>query len=368
MSNLPFDISPQGPYFSVIRSAIWNTPLDTSSWPKKVDWNPIIQNYSGQSILPLVSNVLNQLPEPYKLTDEQINQIFDETLSTTKGHCRIRDIYKGIFNLFVSKGLTPILLKGESLAVLYPNPLLRSCGDIDIYLEPSECDKAVSLLCDIGAINNGDHGQHYELMYQGIIIELHHELGEVDRFRGIKGMQEKTTKMILADILTEKLSMVYLKGTDIPCYLLPAQSEAIFLFLHLSKHLIGSGVGLRQFIDQSLLFNSIQSDFSTKIFQEQIKNLKYGKIWNMIATVMIEYLGLNQELCPVYKPLREIDKKYIVKYLVEVGDFSRLDVKQQSIHEAGVLSFIRTYLIKHRFVIRYYPKRFLISVKELICR
>ena len=52
---------------------------------------------------------------------------------------------KNVFTLYQANGLTPILLKGQGVALNYRQPKRRQCGDIDVYLG-EDMEKANDLL------------------------------------------------------------------------------------------------------------------------------------------------------------------------------------------------------------------------------
>jgi len=50
--------------------------------------------------------------------------------------------------------ITLVIFKGRVLAELYPNPLLRSSGDTDIFVYPEESDKAIEILERLGYVKD----------------------------------------------------------------------------------------------------------------------------------------------------------------------------------------------------------------------
>lgn len=47
---------------------------------------------------------------------------------------------------FTESGVQPVLQKGQGIASLYENPLLRECGDIDFYFDSRQMFEKLFLL------------------------------------------------------------------------------------------------------------------------------------------------------------------------------------------------------------------------------
>ena len=71
-------------------------------------------------------------------------------------------------------GIPAVLLKGQGAARNYPDPQLRECGDIDIYIGPERLEEAVRVLTPLAdKVDDELLGKHWELWIGQAELELH---------------------------------------------------------------------------------------------------------------------------------------------------------------------------------------------------
>lgn len=311
--KINFDITPQGPYFSVLRSALWGTPVDTSAWPQTVDWQPILDNYKAQCLLPLAGDALFRLPEQYQLSQPQKDEIMSITALYVRMHYKIRTVYRKISDILETQHVYPILLKGEELADLYPKPNLRACGDIDFYVGPMQSAYVRDLLLSDGATFYSEEFAHHTLMYDDIMLEIHHQFG----------------KIVLSNSLTKKINTLLIReialqwpesatlSSGILVRKLPPYTELLYNFCHTVGHII-EGIGIRQFIDLTILLHNLQGKYNIDQLYQDLRYLGLLRCWQKYTGYMVDYLGLPSQDCPFYKPL---NSETIISELIDHGNF-----------------------------------------------
>lgn len=366
MGKLYFDITPQGPYFSIIRSAIWQTPLDTSGWEGEIDWDSIIQNYDYQSILPLVSPVFVEYNAVIGLPKEKINYLLDCVADNIRKRYKLREVYRQVFDLLESNGLRPILIKGEELAARYPQPNLRAVGDIDFYLG-EHVSEGIRLLTESGAILQSDDDHHASLKYEDIEVELHYRFGANNgnyRFLDSIDGYERYEKILVDDVLKnwESDTVVDLGDVDqLNVRPLSSSVNAFYVYSHLVKHLLNSGVGIRQFIDLAILFHFDRSSISPKCLLELIYQFKPRDLYPLVSSFLVNYLGLPPMESPGYdKDYKVYSKNYNI--LIKEIVLSNICVSRKLPYpntEYGFIRDIYNYLFssstfQRKFVPRYY--------------
>ena len=67
-----------------------------------------------------------------------------------------------------------VVIKGTAAGVYYPQPLLRTYGDIDLLVQPEYYHNAIKVLCETGWRQNGEIGKnHTSFNKNGEKLELH---------------------------------------------------------------------------------------------------------------------------------------------------------------------------------------------------
>lgn len=188
---------------------------------------------------------------------------------------------------FHEKGLNPILLKGQGIARLYENPLLRECGDIDLYFQSAH-DRDAALqhirkMC-IQIKEEPDGSAFY--VWQGVKVEHHQRLFDL-----YNPFQQNSINLLIRQ-----------KGfqeTGSAPYRLPSPFlNLLLLNLHILKHALGRGIGLRQFCDMARACYKLHGNINREEMKTVCRKLGLGQ-WNpLLHAFLTDCLGLPAECLP----------------------------------------------------------------------
>lgn len=92
------------------------------------------------------------------------------------GH--LLDVQDEMLSVLEAKGIPTVILKGAAAGMLYPDPGLRSYGDIDFMVSPADFKRARAALVAAGFEGKDDDGvcdHHVGLDKDGVRLELHWE-------------------------------------------------------------------------------------------------------------------------------------------------------------------------------------------------
>ncbi len=314
------DITPQGPFFTVLRSSIWRSPIEKKEWPSFIDWQPLIENFRNQEMLPLVSYTLLSLPQGYALSKEQRHDVLGAVAANIQLFEQVREVYTEVFDFLEGGGVKPILVKGCELANRYPEPCLRAVGDIDFFLFEEDARKGVKILTSNGVDYHGDTGRHHKFSFKGIEIELHHHLICANKdFR--EGINLKTEMFITNPLKDDYPHKQMLEKISLEARVLPKMSELIYNLAHLSKHL-QKGIGLRQFVDMAIIIHDFSDDIDNETFQSIINISGLRRVWSLVAWFLDEYLGLELKTLTYKKPsVRR--QRLLVSSIIKNGNFGQ---------------------------------------------
>lgn len=153
---------------------------------------------------------------------------------------------------FAQKGFQSLILKGQANALLYPDPLARQAGDIDILVQGKRSNIIEALATDglmDGAIVDGKH-IHLKSSKFRANVEVHFKA--VDSFSPIACRR-------IQNFLDKEFSQ---KKQVKEGFFVPSSSFALVMQLaHIKQHFFTSGIGLRQLIDYYyLLCTSSEAD------------------------------------------------------------------------------------------------------------
>ena len=154
-----------------------------------------------------------------------------------------------VTELFCSAEIPVVILKGVAAAYLYPDPMKRTMGDVDLIVPKERFGDARDLMAKNGyketsEIETDDRHVGYEK--DGIAFELHHHFS----FGGIDVEKYVEEGLSHPDIIT-------VEGHAAP--ILPPLENGMTLLAHAAGHLKGD-LGLRQVIDWMMYVHAYLTD------------------------------------------------------------------------------------------------------------
>lgn len=251
--------------FALLQAGLWGTfdEAVASAFPLSAgEWERVFTLARQQTVTGIAFRGLDFLPEeaapPMGIMAkwmahadriEQSNRVMNETVAKLYGH-------------FASAGVEAVLQKGQGVAAMYPEPLLRECGDIDLYF-PGHDGVSDSLLGIDGAVRERQPDDSWSYVVDGIIVEHHTDLLDI---------QSPRAKRYVHKLIQEKgfEKVVTADGVEV---LVPApEVNLLLLSSHILKHAFGVGIGLRQFCDYAV---------ARRYYEGRVNEEEMREIWRM---------------------------------------------------------------------------------------
>ena len=184
------------------------------------------------------------------------------------------------------KGIRAAILKGASVARYYTPSDMRYLGDIDLLIDQSNLDLTSEILKDHGyRLNEHDHDFHVSFVRGDVILELHYKASTVPSGKGGQAAAE------IMDRFLDEATQVSMNDMSFPA--LSEKHQALMLLMHMERHVIAGGIGLRQLCDWAIfLRNSNDHDDLLLIFEE-CGLLHFAKV---VTKVCVRYLKCK-DLC-----------------------------------------------------------------------
>lgn len=204
-------------------------------------------------------------------------------------NCQIESVFKSTILLNEQDKICKTLneakicfipLKGAVLREFYPEPFLRSSCDIDVLIKHSDTQAAISALVDkLGYTLIDSPTEHdYQLKTpSGVHIELHYALIDNDDL--------PKSNFILDDVWNTAVC-------DKSEYHLKMTNEMFFMYhvIHMVKHFMHGGCGIRSVIDLWLLINNL--DFNNSVVESNLKKAGLFKFYkSAVALAEVWFIG-----------------------------------------------------------------------------
>jgi hypothetical protein len=260
---------------SLLSDAIRGRPPRAIPALSRKDWSRLMELAQRHDILALLYPAVAGLPAGTVPADRLVPWRH-LTLQTGMREARRFHEALDITHAFAGHALPCVAFKGVSLRSLYPQPDLRTMGDIDLLIRPENLTEAEALLREQGlrhlavgvSVQNWTSGQ-------GMPVELHTALfcpspGTLDQafFKGAIRRQAE----------------------DRSYFSPPPKEAAIYQVQHMAKHIRYLGFGLRELADFTL---QIEQGLELPLLLERLDALGSGQFGRTVLLVARDLLGLE---------------------------------------------------------------------------
>ena len=182
-----------------------------------------------------------------------------------------REVVRKMGGWLAEEGLSTMIIKGFSLAVLYPQPDLRECSDIDIY--SGEDYAAVNACLKKHGLQIGrEDGHHVHINIDGISVEHHFALHNSRLKNGMEG----------PTVVLQRLAAADRRPTSLPGICFPSPTfTALFTAWHAHKHFLAEKIELRHVIDWALSLKQLSATEAWTVHE-----VKHGSPWGRFADTL----------------------------------------------------------------------------------
>lgn len=303
-------------FFELVRSAIWNTTPKLKHIPTESEWKNIYRISNEQTVTGIMLDAISKLPETHRPHKQLLMQWIVAQKIIERNNILMNKEVTTIFDELNKENISTYLMKGQGIAQLYPKPEHRICGDIDLYFKECDFEDAKNFFTVNGCnIEDEPNASHAETHYKGIVIELHRRSATFFT----KRLQKKYNKITNEAIIRHKETV---KIDEKEITVLPPMTNALQLLSHMLRHILMSGLGLRQVCDWVLFVYKYQSKIDKDLFIAHIKELQLFTIYKAMTAIAMSHLGLPKEyaVCEITAKDRLIAEK-IMAHIMQYGNF-----------------------------------------------
>ena len=264
----------------LLSSAMFQKPFCAD---REVDWKAAFDECKAQSVISLAFSALPKSEVPQKIYAHW-KALVNENLAVNS---KISYAHTMLNELLNQANIPYVILKGCASAEYYDDPLLRTMGDVDFLVSEKEIKQVDKLLKNQGFVfNNSFHEIERAYEKDGVILELHWS---------ITGIPGGRTGELLERFLVDIFDKSQLKHFDLAEYYSPSQfHHGLVMLLHVARHMITGGIGLRHFCDWAVFVDKVGIDF-VPLFEDKLKQVGLWRFAQILTQFCTLYLGLPQQ-------------------------------------------------------------------------
>lgn len=298
--------------------------------PTAKEWEELLLMSAKQSVVGVAFSGVERLP---KKQMPPIDIIMD--WSAVVEHIKLEnlnlnDVCVKVCNIFKQEKINACILKGQGMGALYDDPLRRSPGDIDVWMEGGK-DKVVEYIMKNfpKAKSPGAGGHHISVQLKGTIdMEVHYIPAELYSpinfkklkrwFADIEHKQWNTTVGLKVEGRSDTL-------INVPTF----EFNQAFILIHLFHHWAFEGCGMKQIID---LYYLLEHSSPCKVSQSTIDDLGLKNFTRALMFVM-QQLGLSED--KMLFPPHEKYGNLVLQDILSVGTVSAIALAEGEYSKEG---------------------------------
>lgn len=255
---------------------------------------------------------------------EVVMRLMQQTMAHRQNQRRFEDAVGRFARLMEENGIAYVVFKGLAVARYYPEPFVRTMGDVDFYVPKSCFDRAVEVI-ERGlnvVMDKEEVDKHYSFDWQGIRFEMHYQIETFGNHRH----QHRFDRMIDEAMAehADSFTVCDSDGNETEVSVLPPTEDLIVVFKHWFNHLLVEGVGLRQTLDLAVLLNAYRDKINVGRLMTALDGIGYMKAFRAMLAMMKRYFGfewLDSNFVLGCRDERYADK--LMAAVMESGNFGR---------------------------------------------
>lgn len=286
-------------------------------------WRLVLQVAKAHEVLSLVYDSAVKCRSFFQVEYGLRSELRDQSIFSASRQAIQNNEFLTLLLHAQDKGLDPIVLKGVVVRSLYPTPILRPSVDEDLLVSPEEAERFNAFLLDEGLFRDdpeADIGTADELSYHKenspTYIELHTSLFPQD---------SKAYGDCNAPFADSAKRSVHVQIEDVSVRTLAPTDHILYLILHVYKHFLHSGFGIRQIADICVFSEHYDSEIDWHHVSDELKELRILKLAGAIYLIGSKHLGFSM---PAAFEGIEIDEQPLLDDILTGGLYGISDINR----------------------------------------
>ena len=330
-------------FFALVKAGLWGKEVRLSEFGKP-DFKRIHLMAREQSVTGLVTSGLEYVSD-IQIDESDSTPFLQEILMEEGRNSKINRFVAKLFGYLAENGVKAVLIKGQGVAQCYLKPLWRTVGDVDLFLDEENYQKAKAVL--VPTANHVDqeveNKRHLAMILGSHAVELH---GVMHTYvsRRVDAVVDEVQK----DIFSNRGVRYWDDGgTSIP---LPSpDNDVIIIFTHFIGHFYVGGMGLRQISDWCRLLWTYKDEIDRDLLGKRLNAMKLMPEWEAFAAFAVELLDMPAEAMPFYNVSAKNTRRAlkIQSLMLHTGNFGHN--RDESYRRSASKLIVKIRVFFHRF-------------------
>lgn len=298
------------------------------------DWGKLIELAGIHSVTGILGYMIMKYPSDVNMPVSGFMR--EQCLKTLAIQSQRSEQMKRLIQKMNQQQIDHLLFKGYIVKDYYPEPELRTYGDIDFLIRLEDRKISDQLMIDLGFERKTDWEPVFSYFRQMEYYEIHTDVMEVD-------VSDKADYKGYFQHIWEHAKLV--EGHT---YELEPEFHFLYLLTHIAKHISSSGAGIRMYIDIAVFIEHFGENLDWDYIQKELKTLCFEDFANMVLTVVWKYFHVESPIN--LRPIEDQILEDFMEFTFAGGVFGHVGrdsgliyLKNQDRNEENV-SRVRTFL------------------------
>ena len=315
---------------------------------KKADWKELYAIAKKQALTGVLFHGIKQLPKELAPDAGLLMQWMGMAQKIRQQNIRLFLDSAKVCKKFKEEGFRNCILKGQGNALLYPDPYMRTSGDIDIYLNGgrNRVMQYINKVCPNQVIRY----HHVDFPVMKTAIEVHFTPSYM-----FFPVRNRRMQKWFKEVMDLQCSNVVTLPDGYGEITMPMTSfNVIYILSHLYRHVFTEGIGLRQLIDYYFVLQNTDYNITNKaVLQRELKHFGLWKFAKAVMSVLHETLGLPEE--KMIAPIDVNEGRFLLAEIMQGGNFGQYDTRLGSKENEGKLHRYLRMSLRNLHFVKHYP-------------
>lgn len=294
-----------------------------------IDWGKLLCFANSQAIVGIVYEGIKRADKFISIPPTILYQFIGYTQQIELRNREMNERCIEIKGVLKNEGFESCILKGQGNALMYSEPLRRTPGDIDIWLniENSKSNHLgiKEIIRWVRQINPHGRAEYHHVDYgdyKGVVVEVHYR----PSFSNNLIYNRRLQNWFKAQAEKQFAHIEEIPGNEGNICVPTFDFNIVFQLSHIYRHLLKEGIGLRQVIDYYYLLKSLAPNPSPNSVRnlDYTNELHYLGLWKFsgaLMWVLREVLGLEEKY--LIAPVDKRRGRFLYEEIMRGGNFGQ---------------------------------------------
>lgn len=279
-----------------------------------------------------------------------------EKVKTVRMNGKIDKDVAGVTEWLDGNGFETCLLKGQGNALLYPDPTLRTAGDIDLWVRTKEhhglehdTREVIRFVREHGRHEGNAIYHHADgLEWNGAEVELHYRPHFMQNL--IHNARLQRFFFSNADNQFRHFAKIGGRPVAVPTL----EFDIVFQLSHIYQHLFNEGIGLRQVLDYFYVLKAYHESEAKAAtdWKRLLAHLGLGGIAGAVTWILTEAFGMSRDWAVVAPDGRR--GRFVLDEILRGGNFGKYDERNRRFGRSWTGRNVQR-MVRDLRLVRYFP-------------